>query len=410
MKILLIHNRYSRAAPGGEDVVVDAEQRLLESAGHQVVRYERSVDEVGAANPLDLLATAWEMQGSQRTHRELGALIERERPNLAHVHNLFPLISPSAYEACHQAGLPLVQTVHNYRLSCAAATHYRAGDVCESCDGTKIWPAVRHGCFRRSHLATLPVALMQRRMHGRRILQHGVSRFLTLTEFARHRLLSLGIAAHRIAVRANFIDLPAAAIPRDGQRLSSSPYAIFSGRLSEEKGVLTLLEAWRGVAGLALKVLGDGRLRQRCQRFATEHNLPVEFLGNLPRVEALKVVAGASMQIVPSRWFEGMPLVILEAWALGVPVIAARLGGMAEMIGHDERGLAFTAGDAQHLLQRITQLRDSPGLAEELRLAGRRRYAALHTPERGLESLLEQYRQVLGGDLTDQRPLTDQLP
>lgn len=404
MKILLIHNRYSRAAPGGEDVVVDAEHRLLENAGHQVVRYERSLDEVSEANPLDLLSTVLEMQGSRRTQRELAELIERERPALAHVHNLFPLISPSAYEVCRAARLPVVQTVHNYRLSCAAATHYRAGEVCESCTGAQVWPAIQHGCFRRSRPATLPVAILQRRLHRSGVLQRGVTRFLALTEFARDRLLSLGIDSQRVAVRANFIELPANRGQLNEQPRPSPPYAIFSGRLTEEKGILTLLEAWRGIAGMSLKVLGEGRLRRVCQQFATEHRLPVEFLGNLPRAEALQIVARASMQVVPSRWFEGMPLVILEAWALGVPVIASRLGGMAEMIGNDERGLTFTAGDASHLQQRMMQLFASPALAENLRAAGRRRYEAVHTPERGLESLLEQYRQALGAYRADQLP------
>ena len=405
MKILLVHNRYSLAAPGGEDVVVDAERQLLESAGHEVIRYERSVDELDGASPAELARTAWAMQGSSRTRRELAALIAGERPDLAHLHNLFPLISASAYEACAAARLPVVQTVHNYRLSCVAATHYRAGEVCDSCSGAAAWPAVRHGCFRRSRLASVPVALMQRSLHRSRILQRSVTRFLALTDFARARLLQQGLAADRVAVRANFIALPATPPAPDAPApVAASPYAVFSGRLAEEKGLFTLLEAWQGVTRLPLKILGDGRLREACERYVAERGITVEFLGNRPRAEALRIVGAASMQIVPSRWFEGMPLVILEAWALGVPVIASRLGGMAEMIGDDARGLGFAPGDAVQLRQRIDQLRQSPELATKLSAAGQARYQARHTPQRGLESLLEQYRQVLGVAAPDQLP------
>ena len=409
MKILLVHNRYSSAAPGGEDVVVDAERRLLETAGHPVIVYERSLDELEQASPLDLARTTWEMQGSRRTRRELDALIARERPDLAHVHNVFPLISPSAYEACAAARLPVVQTVHNYRLSCAAATHYRAGEVCESCSGAAAWPAIRHGCFRRSRLASVPVAWMQRSLHRSQILQRSVTRFLALTEFARDRLIKLGFLAGQVVVRENFIALPtrehiAPELPVTQATYAGAPYAVFAGRLSEEKGILTLLDAWQGMTGLPLVVLGDGRLRERCQRFVAERGITVEFLGNRPRAEALRIVGAASMQIVPSRWFEGMPLVILEAWALGVPVIASRLGGMAEMIGDDVRGLGFAPGDAVQLRQRINQLRQSPELATKLSAAGQARYQARHTPQRGLESLLEQYRQVLGVAAPDQLP------
>lgn len=399
MKILLIHNRYSSTAPGGEDVVVDAERRSLEAAGLEVVAYERSLDELGDPSPLDLLTTSWVMQDSARTRYELGALIARERPDLAHVHNVFPLISASAYAACAAARLPVVQTVHNYRLSCAAATHYRAGEVCESCSGARVWPAIQHGCFRRSRLATLPVAFMQHRLHRSQLLQRAVTRFLALSEFARTRLLDLGLAPQRVVVRDNFIELPTLEVAR-----ASLPYAVFSGRLSDEKGILTLLEAWQGLTDLPLKILGDGRLREQCERFVTERALPVQFLGNLPRAEALRVVGAAALQIVPSRWFEGMPLVILEAWALGVPVIASRLGGMAEMIGDDERGLGFTPGDAEALQHSVRRLLQSPDLAATLRAAGRARYAERHTPQRGLTALLEQYRQVLGVAAADRLP------
>ena len=388
MKVLLVHNRYSSSSPSGEDVVVDAERQLLERAGHEVIAYERSVDELAQLGALGLASTALEMQGSSRTRRELSRLIDTQRPDLAHFHNLFPSISSSAYEACMSARLPVVQTVHNYRWTCAAATHFRDDGVCESCEPGRPWAAVKHRCFRRSRIATAAVAVTQWRDHRRALLARGVSRFLALTDFARQRLLRLGIEPTRIGVRPNFIEVPETP---QGSDETAVPYAVFAGRLSEEKGILTLLEAWRGIRGLPLRVLGDGRLRERCAQYAAAHGLEVEFLGNLPRPQALRVVAAARLQVVPSRWFEGMPLVMLEAWALGVPVVASVIGGLAEMIGDDERGLGVVPGNVAELRHAVERLRTSAELRFRLREAGRTQYTFAHTPQRGLETLLAEY-------------------
>jgi glycosyltransferase involved in cell wall biosynthesis len=388
MRVLMVHNRYSSAAPSGEDVVVDAERRLLQRAGHEVITYERHVDELAAAGPLALARTALELQGSGRTLRELSALISAHRPEVAHFHNLFPSISASAYAACAHGGVPVVQTIHNYRWSCVAATHFRDGVLCEACEPGRPWPAVHHGCFRRSRAASVAAALAQWREHRRRTLERGVSRFLALTEFARQRLARAGMPLARIGVRPNFVELPSALPPTS---IVEPPYAVYVGRLSDEKGILTLLEAWRDIRGLPLQVIGDGRLRPQCERFVVQHGIDARFLGNLPRPRALQAVAGASMQLIPSRWFEGMPLVMLEAWALGVPVIASVIGGLAEMIGADERALGVAPGDAAGLRQAVERLRASAELGSRLREAGRARYAAAHTPQRGLESLLAEY-------------------
>jgi glycosyltransferase involved in cell wall biosynthesis len=390
MRILRIHNRYRSGAPGGEDAVFDAESRLLESAGHELVFYERSNDEMREGSLVDRLQTVAGLLGSRQTRRELAKLIARHRPNIAHIHNTFPLVSASAHTACREAGVPIVQTVHNYRFSCAAGIHYRAGRICEDCDATSAVAAIRHRCYRGSRAGSIAVAAMIHRQRSAVFMGDGVARFIALSRFAAERLEAFGVDRARIVTRPNFVDElpPRYAGPRG--------YAVFSGRLSVEKGLWTLLEAWRQVHDLPLKIIGEGPQRAALQRRAQELGIRVEFLGMKTRAETLQIVREALMQIVPSEWFEGMPLVVLEAWGMGVPVVMSRVGSLTEMAGDDLRGLSFVPGDVDQLADQVRRLQTFPELREALVAAAQARFLAEHTRERALDTLLETYRAAAG--------------
>ena len=201
MRILLVHNYYRAGQPGGEDVVFEQEKALLESAGHEIVTYTRSNDEMDERRPLDALRTVSGLVHSERTRRELAALIARHRPQVAHFHNTFPLISASGYESCRAAAVPVVQTLHNFRLTCIAATHYRDGQVCEACAPGDTSAAVRHRCYRGSTLASFAVARMQRRHWSLRTYHRLVDRFVALSHFARARFVRAGLPAEKIVVK-----------------------------------------------------------------------------------------------------------------------------------------------------------------------------------------------------------------
>lgn len=391
MKILLVHNYYRSGSPGGEDVVFEQERALLRSAGHDIVSYTRSNDEMREGNLIDSLRVLVGLRRAQRTQRELSQLIARERPDVVHVHNTFPLISPTVFEVCAEAGLPVVQTVHNYRLVCASANHYRDAAVCESCTIGKPWAAVRHACYRGSTLASLAVAQSLWRQAHDQVHQRQVDRYIALTEFAAARLRAAGVPADRVVVKPNFIDLP---VMPESNPSSESPYAVFTGRLSAEKGLFTLLTAWREVPSLRLKIVGDGPLRAKLQREAEAQKLPLDFLGTLPRAKTLAIVRGALCQIVPSQWFEGMPMVVLEAWALGVPVIASRIGGLAEMLGEDERGLGFRPGDVSDLVAALGRLRSDPPLVSQI-IERARESLVRHQRSVTLTQLEQIYRSVI---------------
>jgi glycosyltransferase involved in cell wall biosynthesis len=391
MKVLLVHNQYRSGAPGGEDVAFAQERALLESAGVEVVAYTRSNDEVDERNPLEAALTAWNLRWSARTHREIGALLERERPAVAHFHNTFPLVSASGYAACRERGVPVVQTLHNYRTVCAAATFYRDGRVCELCRPGAPWPAVRHRCYRGSAPGSLAVAWMLWRHWRDGVFTELVDRFIVLTPFAARRLEAAGIPRERILVKPNAVAPP----PPPPAGPPGGRYALYAGRLSEEKGIGTLLDAWREVPDLPLKIAGDGPLMAALAARVRAESLPVELLGMVPREEVLRLMAGALVQVVPSRCYEGaLPLVAIEAWASGVPMAASRIGSLAEMIEDGRTGLLSEPGDAAGLASGLRRLADDPSLRVRLAAAGREAYRALFTPEHSRAALLGLYREL----------------
>jgi glycosyltransferase involved in cell wall biosynthesis len=362
-RILLVHNYYRSGAPGGEDIVFHQERDLLRDAGYEVFSYTRSNDEMSEHRLADRARVVVGMARSRRTLRELGQLIRSVRPHVAHFHNVFPLISSSGYEACLDAGVPVVQTVHNFRMVCSSATHFRAGAACESCTPGNPWPAVRHACYRGSHLASLAVAAMLQHNHRLGVYRDQISRFIALTEFSARRLVSMGISSHRVTIKPNFVDLPTA-------RLSPSergPKFIFVGRLAEEKGARFILESWKRLKDIPLLMIGDGPLRADLESYARHHNLPVEFLGFQGRKVIFELVRSARAVVVPSLCFEGgVPLTLLEAMACGSPVVATKLGGIPEFVTQNVNGLLCDPGDAEQLAMLVRRLAGDDLLCDTL--------------------------------------------
>ena len=389
MKILLAHNYYRSSAPSGEDTVFRNERTLLERNGIEIIPFERFNDDIDDSTVAKRIRLALNYAWSAKTYREISALICRTRPDLAHFHNIFPLISPSAYAACRDAGVPVVQTLHNFRFVCPGAMLTRNGRPCEECLGSSLLPALMHRCYRDSSAATLSqvwtIASNRRRGTYRNIVNH----YIALTAFAAGRLVAGGLPAKRMSVKPNFLPDPPPAGSGEGG------YAVYVGRLAEEKGVRTLLSAWRSFPDLPLKMAGDGPLRQELADMIGREGLNVELLGTLDRVELVDIVGGADMQIVPSECYEGFPLVILEALACGTPVVASRIGSLDEIVSEGITGVKFAPGDPASLTGKVGGL-----LANRQRLGVmRRRSRALfennYTAEINFINIMEIYRRVL---------------
>jgi glycosyltransferase involved in cell wall biosynthesis len=322
VKILLVHNFYRQH--GGETAVFEAERHMLQAAGHSVVSYTRDSKEIERFGPWKRVALAPSAIWARNSHREIGALIAREKPDVAHFTNTFPLISPSGYYACRTARVPIVQSIHNYRLICPAAALWRDGAVCEECIDHSLLRSVKHACYSesRSTSAVLATALAVHRRCGS--YEKLVDRYIALTQFARDKLIAGGLPGERISIKPNFVE------PDPGIREGSGDYALFVGRLTAEKGLHTLLDAWKQLGSdIPLHIAGDGPLRDvLAQRIEIEGIAGATLLGLLSRDAMLRELRGARILVFPSEWYEGMPLAILEAFACGVPVVASRLGSM----------------------------------------------------------------------------------
>lgn len=388
VKVLLGHTFYRSSAPSGEDAVYLNERRLLEENGIRVVTFERYNDDIDDSSLVARIKLGMGAAWSRQTYRDLSALIRAVRPDVAHFHNTFPQITPSAWAACRDNGVPVVQTLHNYRFVCPQAMLQRSGRPCEDCLESGLAHALRNRCYRSSLPATLAqvwtLALNRSRGSFTR-----VNRFLALTRFAAGRLAAGGLPRERITVRSNYLHDPPSA--GDG----SGGYVVYTGRLSPEKGLFTLVRAWEGLRRLPLKIVGDGPLRRQLEAEVTRLGLPVEFLGFLPRKEALGIIGGAMLQIVPSEWYEGFPMVILEAYARGTPVVASRIGSLEEIVAEGTTGSLFETGNAPDLAVKVSGLVSNPGRLSLMRRRVRDHFRSRYSSSSGIASLLDIYREVI---------------
>ena len=386
MKVLVAHNSYQHA--GGEDAVFDNEARLLRQSGHEVREYLDDNHRIAEFSSTRLgIETLW----SRSSYKKLSAVLAEFRPDVVHFHNTFPLISPSVYYAARNHSVPVVQTLHNYRLFCPAAAFFRDGKVCEDCLDKSRWQAVRHACYRQSRSASSAVAAMLSFHHWYGTWKNLVNCYIALSEFSRAKFIEAGLPPEKIVVKPNFV------LPDPGFGPGSREYAVFLGRLSEEKGLRTLLQAWAHVnRNCPLRVIGEGPLlneiRSDISRSALSH---VRLDGRLSRQESLTALQGARIFILPSNCYENFPMTIAEAYACGTPVLASRLGAMQEIVHDGCTGLHFTPGDADDLAKKVEWAWAHP---EEMRAMGRNaraEYELKYSAERNYNLLLAIYHQTI---------------
>lgn len=384
MHILSIHNRYQ--VRGGEDEVHQAEVELLRQMGHTVEVYEENNDRI---SNLGKVRTAIKTVWSQESYQAVKSRLEHHPFDVVHVQNFFPLVSPSVYYAAKAAHVPVVQTLHNYRLLCPNALFFRDGQVCEDCLGKTIpYPGVRHGCYRESQTATAGVAAM---LTTHRLLKTWIERvdiFIALTEFARQKLIQGGLPPEKIVVKPNFVS------PDPGIGEGKGGYALFVGRLSVEKGLDTLLAAWEKLhTRIPLKIVGDGPLSAQVMA-AAERLTGVEWLGRKSMSEVHELMGDATFLVFPSKWYETFGRVAIEAFAKGTPVIAANIGAIAELVEVGRTGLHFQPANANDLFKIVETLLADSAAYREMRWAARREFEAKYTLESNYAQLMEIYTQV----------------
>lgn len=378
VRVLFVHNTYQHR--GGEDSVVDAEIEMLRSRGHAVELYTRSNDEIATQSKLKLVQqTLW----SNRTLEDVAVVIAKFKPEVIHVHNTFPLISPSLYWAANRARIPIVQTLHNFRLLCPQAMFLRESKVCEDCLGKVPWRGVVRGCYRGSPAQSLVLASMVTLHRAIGTWQNKVTRYIALNEFCRSKFIAGGLPADRIAVKPNFVDFSA---PPEVLRHGF----LFVGRLSAEKGVNVLVDAVRQVSGVAVCVAGTGPEDHLLDGVAG-----LQPLGALSG-EAVRIAMSQSAALIlPSIWYENFPRTLVEAFGCALPVIASNLGALADLIEDGVTGLLFEPGNANDLAAKMQWAQQNPEQMLQMGRNARKLYEAKYTADRNYDQLIAIYSDAI---------------
>jgi glycosyltransferase involved in cell wall biosynthesis len=387
LRVLVVHSRYRSEQPSGENNVVDQEVSLLADAGHQVDVFERRSDDIAAMSPLGKAMVPLRVPWNPAVRNELAERLRADRPDVVHIHNTFPLLSPSVVAACGDAGVPAVATLHNYTMICAPGTLYRDGRLCADCVGSTPLPAVRHGCYRGSSLATVPLAVSQ--IVNRRRWWSGITRFFCISAAQRAILVSAGMPAQRLVVKHNFVPDPGV------RRSGPGAHILYLGRMAQGKGVPLLMAAWdeitaAGGLGLPLMLAGAGPMQDEVARWA--HNRDdVRYTGMLSQADCQEIIARSAAVVVPSAWLEPFGLVVVEAMAAGVPAVATAHGAFVELIDDGVTGLLHQPGDHESLAECLRRIVASPELNRKMGEAARCRYEQDFTPAVGLQRLVAGY-------------------
>jgi glycosyltransferase involved in cell wall biosynthesis len=385
MNILVVHNSYLQ--PGGEDVVVAQEGKLLERNGHKVTKYHRSNDEIGKLSFGQKLGLISRIASASDSKIAILRLLRELKPDLVHVHNTFAMVSPSVYDACEEEDVPVVQTLHNYRLLCPAATLYRDTGPCEECMTHSVLRSVRHACYRDSRVMSGAIALMLEMHRARQTWDKKIDAYIAISDFVRKKFIEAGFSADKISAKPNFVD------PDPGGRDHPGDYALFLGRLSPEKGLSTLLDAWEQLpSAVPLVIAGDGPMRQRLEsECALKKVRSVHFAGRIRREEVSDAIKKAAFVIVPSVWNEPFGMVVAEAFACGTPVLGAFVGSIRDMIEDQVTGLHFPPGDARALAEKVAWAWGHLPELAEMGKAARLVYEDRYTANTNYERLMDIY-------------------
>lgn len=387
MNILLIHNKYKLR--GGEDLVFESEGQLLAQHDHSVETLLFSNDQI--KTPLDKLKSALGCVFNPTSRKIVINKISAFKPDIIHIHNFFHIASPSILYAARKHKIPVVMTLHNYRLICPSAILFFNNRIYEkSIHKTFPFDAIIKGVYRNSRLETAMVAFTTGIHKILGTWKTKVTRYIALTEFARNKFLdsSLKIPPHQIVVKPNFVE-------DFGANLSEREnFYLFIGRLSEEKGIFKLLDAARSLPDISFKIIGDGPLKDEVIQAAQEHR-NLEYLGFKQKEFIVEQLKKAKALLFPSVWYEGFPMTILEAFSCGTPVIASNLGGPGEIINDGINGLLFNWKDTNALGDAIKRLQGDPDFQQKLSVNARQAYDALYTPEKNYRFLLDIYKEAI---------------
>jgi glycosyltransferase involved in cell wall biosynthesis len=393
VRVLLAHNFYRSSEPSGEAQVLASERELLERHGHVTAQFLRHNDEIVNDGVLGAIRGAFSTPWNPFAAMAIRKSVNEFSPDIVHVHNTFPLISPSIFHAVGSRAARVL-TLHNYRLFCPAAIPMRNGDICTKCiDKHSVKPALRHGCYRNSRIATTPLALGVALHRSMATWKNQVDAFIVLTEFQRDLMIEAGLPSELVHIKPNFYSKESTVLPWNKR----SDRVVFVGRLSQEKGLESLLEAWImwGASAPELQIIGDGPLREGLERKSVKHpQVPIRFLGQVNAAAAQEEIARARLLVLPSLCFEGFPMVLIEAFTFGTPVAVSSVGPLPSIVTDGENGVTFSPGDPRSLLQVVRKTWESKSELDRLANGARHSYETQYSATKNYNLLVEIYQKA----------------
>lgn len=388
MRVLIAHNFYEQA--GGEDAVVKSEYELLQKKGDDVFLYERNNQEIDSLSFTEKLKLFSQLEWSRKTYDDLRARIREFRPDVVHFHNIFYMITPAAYDACHDEGVPVVQSQHNFRPLCSNGLFFRQGAVCEECLHHSLWRGVLYGCFKDSRPATLIMARMLMAHQKKQTWNKKVDRYITATEFTRKKYVESGIPPEKISIKPHFI------FAGNNSPVSDQGYALYMGRLSPEKGVDVLLKAWERLPQIPLKIMGSGPLAEELKDYARKRGMGhVQFLGFVPPQQLEYNLKSAKFLVLPSVCYENFPRTVAESFSYGIPILASRLGSIQDLVTDQKTGVLFEPGNPQDMADKARWLIEHPQEFSRMRQLTRQEYTEKYMPEENYQGLMAIYQKTI---------------
>ena len=395
MKILAIHNFHRKGSSSGDDQVFKNETALLEKHGNHVIKYTVSNDEFDNAGVFGKLAITLGMLWSSKNYKAVQQLIEKERPDIVHVHTFFPLLSPSILYVCKRAGIKVVATLHDTRFVCPCATSLRGNQLCNECGDGKYFRMCKYGCFKNSKLQSFIVAWIFTYHRIRKSFYNQIDRYICLNENQIQLLVQIGFDNNKITKKYNFVPDMYANFRKVEYRGLPERYVVFYGRISEEKGIKVLMQIWDELEDIPLVVMGGGPLEKEFNIWAENHK-NVYFLGYTQHEQCLSIVNGGEFVVFPSVWYEGCSMVQIESESMGKGLIATNLGFSEEAIQNGVNGYKVQLGDVDGFRKYIKELWNNPALISDIGNNARRDYEQKYSPEDNYEKLMEIYTQTIG--------------
>lgn len=384
MKILQIHNYYQQ--PGGEESVMNTEAVLLQKHGHTVLKYTCSNDAIRSSGLMSNIKTGIDTIWSFKHYKGIKAFLLKERPDICHVHNSFPLISPSIFYGCKSVGVPVVLTVHNYRLMCANGLFLREEKPCEDCLKSNMFNGVKHKCYRNSALATATVAASMELHHYFNTWNTKVDSIIALTPFQKEKLIEKGVEEHKIVVKANTVIKP------DNTSSEKSDGLLFIGRLDHVKGADLLIDVAKRFPETIINVVGQGPL---LEELTAEKN--IFCFGQLSRSEVFEKISNCRAVILPTRFYEGMPMTIIESLACGKPIITTNHGAMPSMISPKQNGWLFEQGNQESLFSAVSAALNEQNNHEQIKINCIEAYQQNYSEEVSYKAIINIYESAING-------------